>query len=215
MSVPSNHSVARVLRYYELTHHLKDLIRTGWKRWRVNRERLESVAEHIFGTQMLAISVWSEFHYDIDIQKVCFMLALHELEEITIGDHIPFGDISEAEKTQRGHQAIHDILDGFLKQAEIESIILEFDARETPEAKFAYQCDKLEADLQCCLYDREGCVDLSAQADNPLLQDELIQKYYKPGMPWSQLWCSVNRDRIGYDDNFLAILLSASGLDAD
>lgn len=213
MSTPSNHSVARVLRYYELTHRLKDLIRTGWQRWHVQRERLESVAEHIFGTQMLAIAIWSEFQYDVDIQKVCFMLALHELEEITIGDHIPFGDISEAEKAQRGHQAIHDILDGLLQQAEIESIILEFDARETPESKFAYQCDKLEADLQCCFYDREGCVDLSTQTDNPLLQDELIQKYHRPDLSWSQLWCSVNRDRIGYDDNFMAILLSASGLD--
>lgn len=207
--------VTNILRFYELSNRLKNVIRTGWKRWNVNRERLESVAEHIFGTQMLAISIWSEFHYEVDIQKVVFMLAVHELEEITIGDYTPYDDISETEKTQQGHRAVHRLLDGLLKQTEIEAIVLEFDARETPEAKFAYQCDKLEADLQCCLYDREGCVDLSTQADNPLLQDSLIKSFHQQGLPWSKIWCSVDCERIGYDDNFKAILLSASGLEAD
>lgn len=207
--------VINVLKFYELSTRLKNVIRTGWKRWRVNRERLESVAEHIFGTQMLAISIWSEFHYDIDIQKVVFMLAVHELEEIIIKDYTPYDGITETERMQQGHQAVHSVLDGLLKRAEIESIVLEFDSRETPEARFAYQCDKLEADLQCCLYDREGCVDLSAQVDNPLLQDELIRKYHQQGLPWSQIWCRIDSERIDYDENFMAILLSASGLDAD
>lgn len=204
--------VTNILKFYELSHQLKNVIRTGWKRWNVNRERLESVAEHIFGTQMLAVSIWSEFDYDIDIQKVVFMLALHELEEIIIGDYTPYDDISEAEKAQQGHRAVHHLLDGLMKQTEIEAIVLEFDAKETSEARFAYQCDKLEADLQCCLYDREGCVDLSTQTDNPLLQDDLIQSFYRQGLSWSKTWCSVDRERIGYDENFKAILLSASGL---
>lgn len=204
--------VTNILKFYELSNQLKNVIRTGWKRWNVNRERLESVAEHIFGTQMLAVSIWSEFDYDIDIQKVVFMLALHELEEIIIGDYTPYDDISEAEKAQQGHRAVHHLLDGLMKQAEIEAIVLEFDTKETSEARFAYQCDKLEADLQCCLYDREGCVNLSTQTDNPLLQDNLIQSFYRQGLSWSKIWCSVDRERIGYDENFKAILLSASGL---
>ncbi len=208
-------SVANILRFYELSNRLKNVIRTGWKSWRVKRERLESIAEHIFGTQMLAISIWSEFHYDVDIQKVIFMLAVHELEEIIIGDYIPYDNVTEAEKMQQGHRAVCNLLDGFLKQTEIEAIVFEFDARKTPEAKFAYQCDKLEADLQCCLYGSEGCVDLPSQADNPLLQDKLIQKYYQQDLPWSKIWCSVSRERIDYDENFTAILLSASGLDTN
>lgn len=207
--------ITNILKFYELSNRLKNVIRTGWKRWNVERERLESVAEHIFGTQMLAISIWSEFNYNLDIRKVVFMLAIHELEEIIIDDYTPYDNITEAEKMRQGHQAVHDLLDGFLKQAEIEAIVLEFDARETPEARFAYQCDKLEADLQCCLYDCEGCVDLPAQGNNPILQDAQVRKFYQQGLSWSKLWCSVDRERIGYDDNFKAILLSASGLEAD
>ena len=37
----------------------------------------------------------------------------------------------------------------------IEKLFLEFDNHKTKEANFAYQCDKLECDLQCKLYDEE------------------------------------------------------------
>ena len=56
----------RVLNYYVLCNKLKDVIRTGWKTWNVKRDRLESVAEHVYGVQMLAIAMKSEYSYDID-----------------------------------------------------------------------------------------------------------------------------------------------------
>ena len=76
----------RVLNYYVLCNKLKDVIRTGWKTWNVKRDRLESVAEHIYGVQMLALAMKSEYSYDIDIMKVILMLAVHELGETVIGD---------------------------------------------------------------------------------------------------------------------------------
>lgn len=75
-----------VLNYYVVCNKLKNVIRTGWKDWKVKRERIESVAEHIYGVQMLAIAMKSEYQYDIDMQKVIFMLAIHELGETVIGD---------------------------------------------------------------------------------------------------------------------------------
>ena len=69
----------KVITYYVLCNKLKNIIRTGWKDWNVQRERLESVAEHIFGVQMLAIAMKSEYNYDIDILKVIMMIAIHEL----------------------------------------------------------------------------------------------------------------------------------------
>ena len=38
-----------VVNYYVLCNRLKNVIRTGWLDWNVQRERIESVAEHIFG----------------------------------------------------------------------------------------------------------------------------------------------------------------------
>jgi putative hydrolase of HD superfamily len=69
----------KVINYYVLCNKLKNVIRTGWKDWSVQRERLESVAEHIFGVQMLAIAMKSEYNYNVDILKVIMMIAIHEL----------------------------------------------------------------------------------------------------------------------------------------
>ena len=71
-----------VINYYVLCNKLKNVIRTGQKDWNVQRDRIESVAEHIYGVLMLAIAMQSEFEYDIDIKKVIFMIAIHESRKI-------------------------------------------------------------------------------------------------------------------------------------
>ena len=126
-----------VVNYYVLCNKLKNVIRTGWKDWNVNRDRIESVAEHIYGVQMLAIAMKSEYQYDIDIQKVIFMLAVHELEETVLGDLTLF-QISKEETEQLGHEAVAKILDGLMDGEQIYDIIMEFDERKTKEALFAY-----------------------------------------------------------------------------
>ena len=73
-----------------LTNKLKDNVqRKGWHQKEIKRSRVESVADHIYGCQMLAYAMYSEFDYDVDIQKVILMLALHEIGETIIGDITP------------------------------------------------------------------------------------------------------------------------------
>ena len=190
-----------VIKYYVLCSKLKDVIRTGWLNWKVKRERLESVAEHIYGVQMLAIAMKSEFQYDVDIMKVILMLAVHELEEIIIGDLTQF-QITKEEKQKIGHQAVSKILDGLIDKDKILSLIMEFDERKTKEALFAYYCDKLECDLQCKLYDEEGCVDLNKQEGNDTFNDERVQELLKSGKSWSEMWLLFGQQTYNYDTNF-------------
>lgn len=190
-----------VIKYYVMCNKLKNVIRTGWKNWNVERERVESVAEHIFGVQMLAIAMKSEYEYDIDIMKVVFMLAVHELGEIVIGDLTMF-EISKEEKAKREKEAVHKILCGLLDGKEIENIFTEFDSHSTKEAMFAYQCDKLECDLQSRLYDEEGCVDLNKQESNDLLENELVKKLLSEEKSWSGMWLRFGQTVYPYDDNF-------------
>lgn len=190
-----------VIKYYVMCNKLKNVIRTGWKNWNVERERVESVAEHIFGVLMLAIAMKSEYEYDIDIMKVVFMLAVHELGEIVIGDLTMF-EISKEEKAKREKEAVHKILCGLLDGKEIENLFTEFDSHSTKEAMFAYQCDKLECDLQSKLYDEEGCVDLNKQENNDSLENELVKKLLSEEKSWSGMWLRFGQTVYPYDDNF-------------
>lgn len=193
-----------VINYYVICNRLKNVIRTGWKDWSVQRTRIESVAEHIFGVQMLALAMKSEYQYDVDIMKVIFMLAVHELGETIIGDLTQF-QISKEEKEKLEHEAVHKILGNLLDGKQIEELFLEFDSHNTKEAMFAYQCDKLECDLQCKLYDEEGCVDLNKQYGNTTMKNPLVEKLLKNGAAWSNMWLNFGQQIYPYDDNFKAI----------
>lgn len=194
----------KVIKYYVLCNTLKNTIRTGWKDWKVSKDRLESVAEHIYGVQMLAIAMHSEYNYDLDIKKVIMMLAIHELEEIYIGDLTLF-QITKQEKEKLGHEAILKVLDGLLNKEELLELILEFDEQETKEAIFAFQCDKLECDLQSKIYDEENAVDLNNQQGNKIFNDKKVQELLKKETTWSGMWLSFGQDRYNYDKHFTAI----------
>ena len=193
-----------VINYYVICNKLKNIIRTGWKDWNVKRDRLESVAEHIFGTQMLAIAMKSEYQYDVDIMKVIFMLAIHELGETIIGDLTQF-QISKEEKIKIEHDAVKEILSNLLEEKQIEELFLEFDSHKTKEAIFAYQCDKLECDLQSKLYDEEGCVDLNHQENNKTMDNKLVKQLLQEGNSWSEMWLKFGQSIYPYDDNFIAV----------
>ena len=190
-----------VIEYYVLCNKLKDIVRTGWKDWGVSRVRVESIAEHIFGVQMLAIAMYSEYGYEVNLQKVLTMLAIHELEEIIIGDLTQF-QIDRKTKEELGHKAIKEVLSKLNIGDSLENLILEFDERQTPEAQFAYQCYKLEYDIQCKIYDEGNCVDLNNQGNNITAQDDVVKKLLESGMSWSEMWLTFGQTKYPYDENF-------------
>lgn len=193
-----------VVEFYVLCNRLKNVVRTGWKTWNVSRDRLESVAEHVYGVQMLAISMWSEYSYDLDMQKVLTMLAVHELEETIIGDLTLF-QIDEKSKLEMGHNAVKQILGNMIQGDRLEALIHEFDEKKTPEARFAFQCDKLECDLQCRIYDEEHCVNLNNQPNNNAIEHTSIRSLLDSGMSWSEMWLVFSQGKYDYDENFKAV----------
>lgn len=195
----------KVLDFYITCNKLKDIVRSGWQNWGVKRSRVESVAEHIFGVQMLAIGMWSEYDYkDVDLMKVITMLAVHETEECIIGD-LTIYECSKEEKNKIGHDAVVNIFKKLSNAEEIEKLIFEFDERKTPEAKFAYFCDKLECDIQSKLYDEENCVNLKTQNGNSIAENKEVKGLLEKGLSWSEMWITVGQQRYNYDNNFIAV----------
>lgn len=192
---------ANVVAHYLLCNKLKDIIRTGWLLWNVKRKRVESIAEHVYGVQQLALLMYCEFEYDIDIKKVIFMLAIHELGEAVIGDITTF-DMPRKEKERMEHEAVHNILKDLKSSEEIEKLFEEFDEGKTKEAIFAFQCDKLEADLQCKIYDEEKCVDMNEQKHSGILNDDVVKKYMSSDDSWSSMWLKYGQTKYPYDENF-------------
>lgn len=194
----------RIINYYVLCNKLKDIVRSGWKVWNIKRERVESIAEHIYGVQMLAIAMKSEYQYDINLEKVILMLAIHELGETVIGDLTQF-EIDSESKEIIEHKAVHTILYGLIDGEKLEELFLEFDTKETKEAIFAYQCDKLECDLQSKLYDEEKCVDLNNQPNNEVINNKRVKELLNNGESFSEMWLKFGQETYPYDENFRSV----------
>jgi putative hydrolase of HD superfamily len=144
-----------VAAYFELCH-LKQLYRQGWLRRGVPRERCESVAEHSFGVAVLALWLVNSVETPLDACKVAQMALLHDFGEVYAGDIIPADAVSAEEKNRLEAEAVRQI---FLRLPEGQaylSIWEEFEAGQTPEARFVRQIDRLEMSLQASVYRQQG-----------------------------------------------------------
>lgn len=150
--------IKTIIDYYILTNKLKDVIRSGWKAWGVKRARVESVAEHIYGTCMLAVAIWSETLPEVNLAEVLMMLALHETEEIIIGDITPYDKEEKQKIKANGEKAVLAIFKDLIAKDVYFKLVHDFDTLATKEAVFARKCDKLESDLQARLYSDEGAL---------------------------------------------------------
>ena len=194
-----------IMSFYALCSKLKDTIRKGPLTWNANRERIESVAEHIYGVQMLAISIYYQFGYKLDLNKVIYMLAIHELEEIEIGD-LAFYETTKEDKLEKGKNATDLILKDLVGKEEISKLLDEYNERKTDEAIFAYHCDKLECDVQMKLYDQEGCFDLNNQPNNPIIDLPSVRKVLDSESSISNAWIEFDRSKFEDDPVFIEII---------
>lgn len=198
------------MRFYLLATQLKYKIRSGWdeNHWNVSKERIESIAEHVYGTCILAVSIDSEFETNLDINKVIKMLVIHELGEVVIGDITPFDNITPEEKMEKEHEAIREVLGNLIKKDEFYSLLLEFDEKKTKEAIFAHHCDKLEADIQAKVYQDMGCQNsLDEQENNVVFKSQRVQQMVKDGAKSAfDIWYEWDKSLYLDDQTFANIL---------
>ena len=200
-----NNKIKNIMSFYALCSKLKDTIRKGPLTWNANRKRIESVAEHIYGVQMLAISIYYQFNYKLDLNKVIYMLAIHELEEIEIGD-LAFYETTKEDKLEKGKNATDLILKDLIGKEKISKLLDEYNERKTNEAIFAYHCDKLECDVQMKLYDQEGCFDLNNQPNNPIIDLPSVKKVLDSESSISNAWIEFDRSKFEDDPVFIEII---------
>lgn len=59
--------INNIINFYLLANRLKEKVRTGWIEIGIEKDRLESVAEHIYGCLILAIGINSEYKLELDM----------------------------------------------------------------------------------------------------------------------------------------------------
>lgn len=195
-----------IINFYLIANRLKEKIRTGWIEVGISCDRLESVAEHIYGCLILAIAIDSEYKLDVDMYKVLKMLALHELEETIMKDFTIRDNISKDEKIKKGRECVKKVTKGLLNQQEIIDLLEEFNGHKTKESLFCYRVDKIECDFQAKLYDLKGYFEINnALEDLSYFGEEglLIKDKIKTA---SDVWIEYDKKRYKDDEIFTNLI---------
>lgn len=108
--------------------------------------RKEGDAEHAWHMAVMAFVLADYANEEIDVLKTLKMILLHDVIEIDAGDTYAYDTEGNKTKKARELQAA-DRIYGLLpddQQAQYKALWEEFEAMETPEAKFANMLDKVQ-----------------------------------------------------------------------
>ncbi len=146
--------------YFRLMR-LKRLYRQGWLKRGLPAVLCESVAEHSFGTALLALLLAGRAGDGgtigkVDPARAALLALVHEMGESYAGDITPVDGVSPADKERLEREAILRALDGHPDCDWFLLLWEEFEEGATPEAAFVRQLDRLEMGLQAALQDAEG-----------------------------------------------------------
>lgn len=124
-----------------------DKLKTVLRRTRVKAAegRLENTAEHSWHVALMALLMEEHANEPVEIAKVVKMLLLHDIVEIDAGDTFVYDTAASKLQAEKELKAAHRLF-GMLPEdqgEELMSIWLEFEAAQSPEAKFAKALDRL------------------------------------------------------------------------
>lgn len=112
----------------------------------MDKSRKENDAEHSWHLAAMAVLLAEYAPEGTDIGRVVRMVLLHDLVEIDAGDTYLFDEAAQHDKEEREQKAAERIF-GILPQdtgAEFLGLWQEFEARETPDARFAALMDRFQ-----------------------------------------------------------------------
>ncbi|MCQ2481471.1 MAG: HD domain-containing protein [Clostridia bacterium] len=112
----------------------------------IDKSRRENDAEHSWHFAMLAMILEEYSSNKVDVTKAIKIALVHDLVEVYAGDTFAYDEKAKQDKRQRELEAADKIF-GMLPPeqcAYIRALWDEFEAKETPEAKYANVCDRLQ-----------------------------------------------------------------------
>ena len=199
-----------IIKFYMYANKLKYLIRKGWLYVEIRKDRIESVAEHIYGCLMLAIAIDSEYNLNLDMYKVLKMISLHEIEEIIMDDitlvNRKKDNITKEYKLEYGKKCVHEVVKDLTDANDIEKLLDEFNERKTKEACFCYYIDKIECDFQAKIYDLEGYFDYDNAYEDSKYYGDRKDDIRKKAKNASDFFIEYDRPKYDNDEIFKKLL---------
>ncbi len=136
--------------FLALADRLKHVPRRGQTVQPDGTLRAENSAEHCWNAALVALLLHGEDPEAPDLATVLAMIVAHDLVEIEAGDTFAFDEAGQLTQAAR-ELAAADVVFGALPAdlgRQLRGLWEEFEAGETPAARFAMACDRAQGFLQ-------------------------------------------------------------------
>lgn len=112
----------------------------------IGNTRFENSAEHSWHLAIMVLLFDTEIDEKVDVLKVIKMVLIHDIVEIDAGDTFIYNKNIEDESVEEEYLAAERIFGKLPKKQEMDfkQLWLEFEARETTEAKYAAALDAIQ-----------------------------------------------------------------------
>lgn len=185
-SAATSDRLSRQLDFIREIDRLKTVLR---RTLILDRSRRENSAEHSWHIALMAVVLAEHSAEPVDVARVVQMLLVHDLVEIDAGDTFVYDTTASRDKDEREERAAERLF-GLLpadQAAEVRSLWEEFEARATPEARFAAAIDRLSPVLHNCA--TEG----HTWRENGVVHEQVlaVNRHIADGAP--ALWRHVER----------------------
>lgn len=120
--------------------------RIGRQTYLSNGAEKENDAEHAWHAALMAILLGEYSNEKIDLLKTVTMLLIHDMVEIDAGDTYAYDEQANLNRREREEKAADRVF-GILpddQRDRFRALWEEFEACETPEAKFAHTMDNIQ-----------------------------------------------------------------------
>ena len=141
---------ASILGFLALADRLKTVERRGRVVLADGTTRRENSAEHCWSLALIGTLLHGEVAASLDLGRALMMVAVHDLVEIEAGDTFAYDAAGRATQQAREEAAAETVFGRLPADlaARLRALWEEFEAGESPEARFAMACDRMQGFLQ-------------------------------------------------------------------
>lgn len=145
MDMP-DHKKSRLEQQIQFLLEIDRLKQIGRQNYLADGSRKENDVEHSWHLAMMALLLSEYANEEVDVLKVMSMVLIHDIVEIDAGDTYAYdmeGRQTQREREEKAAERIFHLLPDD-QAAHMRALWEEFEAKETPEAKFSRALDNLQ-----------------------------------------------------------------------
>ncbi len=173
--------LAAQIRFILEIDKLKSVLR---RTWILDRSRRENSAEHSWHLAVMAVLLAEYGPPGLDLARVLKMVLVHDLVEIDAGDTFCYDQtavLDQNERERRAADRLFALLPADLA-TELRGLWEEFDARASPDARFAAALDRLQPVLHN--YTTGG----GTWREHSVTRDQVVARNQPMGEGAPELW---------------------------